>query len=172
MRRMILFIASSLDGYIARSDDSFDWLFMDQDYGITAFMESIDTVLIGRRTHDIMVQMGDPVITGKLNIVFTHTPHDSDRSDLVFTDEDPVSVVTRLKQEQGQSIWLMGGGRIITPLIEAGLVDELVLSIHPIILGEGIPLFVDLSEHRLTLRDTKAWSTGLLTVTYEFLNAG
>jgi dihydrofolate reductase len=158
MRKIILFIASSLDGYIARRDHSIDWLFTSGDYGYKKFYDSIDTVIVGRKTYDVVRGFEKEPFKGKKIFVFS-------RSNPNFS-KDPVKTVRRLKKEKGRNIWLVGGGKMISVLMNAGLVDEIINSVHPIVLGSGIPLFPGVKETNMKLKKTTAFPSGLLQLHY------
>jgi dihydrofolate reductase len=168
MRRLKLFVAVSLDGYLARQDGSVDWLFTDQDYGMRAFFSSVDTVLIGRKTHDFMVAHGMPAYPGIKNCVFTSARNrDNYGGKVEYVGADPAGFVAALKQRPGKDIWLCGGGSLATPLLAARAVDDVLLAIHPRILGEGMPLFASgLPELPLTLASHTVYETGLVALHY------
>jgi len=168
MRRLKLYVAVSLDGYLARNDSSVDWLFMDQDYGMRAVLSGVDTVLIGRKTHDFMVAHGMPAYPGMKNYVFTSaSDRDTYAGEVEYVAADPVDFVAGLKQRPGKDIWLSGGGSLATPLLAARAVDDILLAVHPRILGEGIPLFAPgLPELPLTLASHTVYETGLVSLHY------
>ncbi len=168
MRKVKLFIANSLDGFIARSDGNVDWLFMDADYGMTAFYKSIDTILFGRKTYDVALSLGGaPSYKGVKNYVFSHTLKNSADKNFEFVSGDIITFVESLKQSKGKDIWLMGGGELIESFMNERLIDEFILTIHPIILGEGLPLFR--GSHRqidLKLLDCKTYDSGIVQLSY------
>lgn len=169
MRKVKLFIASSLDGYIAREDGSIDWLFTDADYGYKTFYDTIDTILVGRKTFDQSLTFDEYPYKGKKVYVFTHaaTGKKTQYEDVEYMDTNIPDFVKRLAQSVGKDIWLLGGGEIVSILLNAGLVDEIILSIHPIILGKGIPLFNSI-EHEVSLRFQKSmpFDSGLTQLCY------
>lgn len=143
MRKLVLYIACSLDGFIAGPEGEIDWLFKDQDYGIAHFLNTVDTTFIGRKTYDLMVQLGhNDGYRGKINYIFTMQPekYRSARK-LFFTSQSPVEIWNSIKNLNGKNAWLVGGGEIIKPLVEANLIDEYRIFMHPVILGAGLPLF-------------------------------
>jgi len=169
MRKVILFIASSLDGFIARKDGGIDWLFSDADYGYSKFYSSIDTVITGRKTYDLTLILEKEPFKDKKIYVFTNNL----KSRLLINAEvisDPVNFVKKLKDIKGKNIWLLGGSEIITLLMNANLVDEIILSIHPIVLGNGIPLFINIKEIKLELVKSKKFDNGLLQLKYNVKN--
>ena len=141
MRAIKLFIACSLDGFIARKDDSVDWLFHDNNYGMSAFYNTIDTVLIGRKTYDLMVRLGLPYYKGKTNYVFSRTKAGVEGEGIHYVSSDIGEFVESLRQRKGKDIWLVGGSVLIDSLLKRNLINEIILAVHPVILGEGIPLF-------------------------------
>jgi dihydrofolate reductase len=170
MRKIRLFIATSLDGYIARTSGDVDWLFTDQDYGYTEFFNQIDTVLIGSKTYQQMLGFGEYPYQGKKGFVFSNTLQGKSDDNVEFIGGDLKSFINTLRQSTGDDIWLVGGGQIIHYFLSHNLIDELILSIHPIILGDGIPLIGKDSslETLLELTNTKTYESGLLQVYYNF----
>lgn len=167
MRKLILFIASSLDGYIAREDGGIDWLFSDADYGYSEFYRSTDTVIMGRKTYDQLLGFDEYPYKGKKAHVFTREKRSGDgRVD--FVSSDVASFVRKLKRRKGRDIWLVGGADIVSILLNAGLVDRIILSIHPAVLGRGIPLFKELTrEVKMKLTQTISYPSGLVQLHYE-----
>jgi dihydrofolate reductase len=144
-RKLVIFIATSLDGYIAREDDSLDWLFNvegEGDNGYSKFYETVDTILLGRRTYDWIIQheKGDFPYKNKACYVFSRTPN-RDNNYVKFVNEDIVGFINKLKSEEGKNIWLVGGGELIHPFVKEKLIDELIITVAPIVIGKGIPLF-------------------------------
>jgi dihydrofolate reductase len=173
MRKIVLFIATSLDGYIARENGSIDWLFTDGDYGYEKFYNSIDTTLTGNATYKQALTFGEFPFKGKTNYVFTrHIPKKKDNR-ITFISGDIAAFGKKLKQQKGsglKDIWIVGGGEINEIFRRAGLIDELIISIHPVILGKGIPLFNDqtgISELETT--SSRVYPSGLVQVHYKFV---
>lgn len=166
MKKIKLNLAVSLDGYIAGPNGEYDWCFTDADYGLTDFIASIDSLLIGRKTYEIMLQYGDPY-PGKTNYVFsrslTSTPYDN----VVIVNQDIPTFVQELRKKDGKDVWLYGGAEIVDPLYEHNLIDEMVLSIHPVILGGGISLFKTGTRRTLALAETTPYPSGLVQLTYK-----
>jgi dihydrofolate reductase len=168
MRKLILFIATSLDGFIASKDGSVDWLFTDSDYGTTAFMKSIDTILMGRKTYEQAVDFGLEFYKGKKIYVFTKSKKLKALKGVEIINEDSISFTKKLKKRKGKNIWLMGGGELASSFQKNNLIDEYSLFVHPIILGEGIPLFKNLNGIKtLKLKSYKNFSGGLVRINYE-----
>ena len=168
MRRVILFIASSLDGYIARKNGGIDWLFSDGDYGYRKFYDSVDCVLVGRKTYETAVNLGERFL-GKDCYVFSRSKPSSHAKNVHF-ERDPVGLTKRLAAERGKGIFLEGGGETITTFLNAELVDEIVLSIHPLVLGDGIPPFANVKQQiNLKLLGSTRYASGLVQLRYKVL---
>lgn len=167
MRKVSLFIASSLDGFIARADGSVDWLFTDQDYGYGEFYDGVETLLMGRKTYDQCLSFGDYPYPGKRAYVFSSRPLSWSNDDIEAVSGDAAEFIADLRRQEGGTVWLVGGSALISTCLKHNLIDEFVVSVHPIILGHGIPLFSgsDLS-HRLKLESTRAFDTGLVQLRY------
>ncbi len=167
MRSIILFIACSLDGFIAREDGGVDWLFDDQDYGMSEFYESIDTVLMGRKTYDFMLRSGFPYYKGKMNYIFSRSQKTEKTENVQFVSGDVRDFVESLQKRTGKDVWLVGGSRLIESFLEAELIDEMILSIHPVVLGKGIPLFAgDFTPIDLELTKCVPYDCGLVQLWY------
>ena len=168
MHSVVLYIATSLDGFIARSDGRVDWLFTDEDYGYSAFFETIDTLIMGRKTYEQVLSFGEWPYSGKQTYVFTHRNLKTERDDVVFVSGKPDSVLSQFKAKGFSRIWLVGGAELTTSFLRAGLVDEYIISVHPVLLGDGIPLFSSsIPEEELVLVKSTQYPRGLLQVHYE-----
>jgi dihydrofolate reductase len=144
MRSIILYIASSLDGYIADSKNSLDWLTAYHgDYGYTTFMNSVDTVLMGRKTYDWVTAQGmSNPHPEQIQYVFTSTPEKyASAKNTIFTSADPIETAKELQTQKGKNIFLVGGGVLIREFLKSNMVDEFILFFVPIVLGSGIRLF-------------------------------
>ncbi len=168
MRKVILYIASSLDGKIARKDGGIDWLppIDGEDYGYEPFYESIGTVLMGYKTYELCLTFDEWSYTGKHTYVFSR---DTKKALLHGAElsSDPVGFVRDLKSKPGKDIWLVGGGEIVTLLHDAGLIDEYIFAFIPVILGEGIELFPAVKQ-QVNLERTKqqAYGNGVVMMYY------
>ena len=143
MRKIILYIAASIDGFIARSDGSTDWLedFKD-DYGYEEFLGTIDTTIMGYRTYEQVLTFDKFPYSDKLNYIITRKENESDsKYKINFLRPDQLEIIRRLKDVSGQDIWLIGGGMTNSLFLQNGLIDEIRLFVMPVILGEGIALF-------------------------------
>jgi dihydrofolate reductase len=161
-----VFIATSLDGFIARQDGSIDWLKTverpGEDYGYADFAASIDTLLVGRKTYDTVLGFDAWPYAGKRVAVLTRRPP-APKHDERFVSGDPASVLKSLPD--ARRIYV-DGGDVIQQFLAAGLIDELTLSTIPLLLGEGIPLFGKAPERRFTLESSKHFPSGLVQSRY------
>lgn len=167
MRNLVCYIATSLDGYIAGPSGEIDWLFSDQDYGYTEFIAEVDTVVMGRKTYELSRSFSEYPYPGTTGYVFSRARHGPDEY-VTFVSENPAGFMAGLKETAGKTIWLVGGAEIVVEAVKADLLDNLILSIHPIILGDGIPLFSrGLPKRALQLVETESFTSGLVQLTYE-----
>jgi dihydrofolate reductase len=166
MRKVVYNCAVSLDGFIEGPNGEFDWCFADQDYGMSAFMERIDAVLYGRKSYELVLKMGQPFGKEHKHYVFSTTL--TEAAENVTLIKDKVSEhVKAIKAAPGKDIWLFGGADLAGSLMNEGLVDELALAVHPIVLGQGKPLFTNV-QHRVQykLESVTPYDTGLIIVNY------
>lgn len=163
MRKLKLYIATSLDGKIARKDGNLDWLpdLSSEDYGFDRFMAGIDTTLMGYRTYQVCLGFGDWPYKDKNTYAFTRDPSKSCIPEVSLVSQNPVDFVKELKAKPGKDIWLIGGGEINSLLHNAGLIDEYIIAYIPVILGEGIDLFPNIKNQvNLKLAQHKVFSNG------------
>lgn len=163
-RKVVLFIATSLDGYIATNDESLDWLFQvegEGDNGYSEFYDTVDTILMGRRTFDwVMNQVnGQFPYEGKESFVFSRSKQTVQNHQVKFVADDVIRFINKLKEQQGKSIWLVGGGDLIQSFLKEQLVDEITITVAPVLLGAGIPLFKEVEiEQQLELKGIKRFN--------------
>ena len=145
MRKIILFIASSLDGYIARENGNIDWLPENTVSGYDNFINSIDTVIMGKKTYNQVLAFGDyPYKDKKTFVLTTSNDHPKEKNiEFVHDAKDLAKVVA---SHTGTNIWLVGGAKVISTFVNLGVIDEIILSVIPIMLGKGIPLFRDVKK--------------------------
>ena len=177
MRKIIVYIATSADGFIARKDGSVDWLDRPRikgDYGIGKFYKSIDTILFGRKTYDTALgfqEQGVPQSafdTRVKNYVFTRTLGRARApAGVEFVNEPIKKFAKRLRARKGKDIWMMGGGGIIASFLDEGEIDEFIIHVIPTFIGEGIPLIAP--GHRnvpLKLLSSKTFADGVVRLHY------
>jgi dihydrofolate reductase len=177
-RKIIVEMATSADGFIARPDGAVDWLDRPTPkggYGMAEFYRSIDTILWGRKTYDVALEFQKKGVPGSgfdtrlKNYVFTRTlPKSAAPPGIEFVNEPVGAFVTRLRATPGKDIWMMGGGGIIGSFLDEGQIDEFVLTVIPTFIGEGIPIIAP--RHRtvpLKLIESKKFSDGVVKLHYE-----
>lgn len=172
--RIKLYIACSLDGFIAREDGSIDWLTeyennSETDYGYSEFYESIGTVLMGRKTYEQALGFGDWPYGEKKAYVFTRQKELLHREKNVeFISGDIGKFVSQLEENTEEDIWLVGGSQLVKAFLEENLVQDFIVFLVPIILGSGIPLFDCIGkEIRLRTGEVERYENGLVKVEYE-----
>jgi dihydrofolate reductase len=170
-RKIIAYIATSVDGYIARSDGRVDWLDRPMpkgSYGMNAFARSIDTVLWGRKTYDFAVKMGGLGAFGKLkHYVFSRQPPADPLPEVEFVSGPIPEFVAKLRARKGKHIWMMGGASIIASFLDSAAIDEFSIHVIPVMIGEGIPLVAP--RHRnipLELISTRSFPDGVVHLNY------
>jgi dihydrofolate reductase len=169
--RFSVFIAASLDGYIARSNGDIDWLSIvhpvDEAHGYQAFMASVDTIVLGRGTYDTVLEFNEWPYPGKRVIVMTHRPAEARHGEEFFSGR-AAELATRLSDAKRVYV---DGGKVVSQFLAAGLIDDLTISVIPIILGDGIRLFSGgEGEHRLELEGQRSWPSGMVQMRYRVRN--
>jgi dihydrofolate reductase len=177
-RKIILDLAVTLDGFIEGKNGEVDWCIMDSDMGFIDFLHQIDTILYGRKSYELWGQFTPEsgvtetenelweLVHSKQKYVFSRTQKRMDNK-AIFINDQILEEVNILKNKPGKDIWLYGGASLITTFIKLGLVDEFRLSVHPVVLGEGKPLFVDLQDRvNLKLVTTNSFSSGVVQLIY------
>ena len=168
MRKVTFRVATSLDNYIARKDGSYDWILQNEDSSasLAEFWKTIDAVLWGRKTYDL-VKGRMPVYKGVKNYVFSRTLKQSADKGVALINQDAAEFVQVLKQQEGRDIFVMGGGELAKSLFEADLIDEIGMNMHPVLLGSGIALFHKMKRQiHLELIECKTFSNGSVLVSY------
>ena len=170
-RKVILYIAMSLDGYIATPDNGLEFLSLveekDQDYSYTDFVNTVDTVIVGRKSYDKVLSMGlEYPHTNKNLFIITRTPKPTVGS-TKFYSGNLKELVLDLKSKKGKSIYVDGGAEVANELLKDNLIDEFYISIVPALLGNGISLFKsDRPDLRLKLISSKSYNKGLVQLHY------
>lgn len=172
MRKTILYIACSLDGKIAGKDHDLDWLPPAEDdkydYGYEEMYNTVDVLVMGYKTYEVCAGFGEWPYKGKTSYIFTRDANKTCIPGAEIVTQDPVSFIQQLKAQEGKNIWLIGGGNIIQQLHDAALIDEYIISIVPVILGEGIEMFPELHKRtKLKLTKNKTYENGLTMLYYE-----
>ncbi|KAA6440800.1 dihydrofolate reductase [Dyadobacter flavalbus] len=175
MRKLVLYIAMSLDGYIAAPGDDLGFLGKvekeGEDYGYADFIEQVDTVIVGRRTYNWVIQhVPDFIHADKETYIITRTPQES-IGNIHFYTGDIGELVTKLQAKEGKTIFCDGGAEVVHQLLQRSLIDEFVISVIPVFVGEGIRLFKDGRPGTdLKLISSKSFETGLVQLHYERSN--
>ena len=162
-----VFIATSLDGYIARPNGAIDWLSIvhpvDEAHGYNTFMSTVDTIIIGRGTYDTVLGLDPWPYEGKRVIVMTRRPLPPQHGEEFFSG--PATQLAASLTEASRVY--VDGGNVVSQFLAAGLIDDITISVIPIILGEGIRLFSGgEGEHRLALEGSRSWTTGMVQMRY------
>lgn len=172
MRKVVVYIACSLDGYIAKPNDDLSFLSIveqeGEDYGYHDFIQTVDTVIMGRKTYDwVMRQVPEFPHADKEVYIVTRTPK-SAVGNISFYTDNVKELIQHLKRKEGKNIFIDGGAEVIHTLLQENLVDAFYISIIPILLGEGVRLFKEgFPEQQLQLRNVKHFKTGLVQLHYE-----
>ena len=177
-RKIIVYIATSADGYIARPDGDVEWLNRRPgtvDYGMRAFYRTIDTILWGRKTYDWALDYhkkagskGEIFDTKVANYIFSRKPPEQAAQGAEFVSEPVKAFAQRLRATPGKHIWMMGGGELIASFLDDGEIDEFDIHVIPTLIGEGIPLIAP--RHRdvaLRLRSAKKYLDSAVRLRYE-----
>ncbi|HKQ75357.1 MAG TPA: dihydrofolate reductase family protein [Blastocatellia bacterium] len=176
MRKIVYSLTNSLDNFIARADGAADWILMGDEImsEFPKIFETFDTVLIGRKTYDITFMHNPETgqetsgFMGMKTYVFSRTVKESSNAGVEIVSENAGEFVRSLKRESGKDIWLMGGGILAASLLKERLVDEIGLTIQPILLGSGVPLFPDIGlQVELQLLECKPYKNGIVGLKYQ-----
>ena len=173
MKKVRLFIACSLDGYIARENESLDWLDAipnpkKSDFGYGDFIAGIGEIIMGRKTYEWVARSGYPwPYEDNTYIISKKDEIEIDTPKTYLMNVDWVSKVKEMKKEEGKDIWLCGGGTLISAFLDERLIDEMILSIIPIVLGAGLPLFPGKPlETQFQLNSSKQFDSGVVNLSY------
>lgn len=165
MRKIILGLAVTLDGFIEGPKGEYNWCFTDQDYGMKDFLSRIDAIFYGRKSYELMMKAGGNPFQKIRSYVFSNSWDAKEGFDLV--SGEITREVEKIKELPGKDIWLFGGASLTSSLMNSRLVDEIWLSVHPVLLGAGKRLFTEIKERTsLQLIEEKAYETGLVSLRY------
>ena len=172
-RKIIVNIATSADGYVARSDGNLDWLTKRRApkgfYGLPEFSRSVDAKILGRKTFDVSMKLGASFSRDDVHYVFSRRrPPASVPAGIQFVREPIGDFAERVRKQAGKNIWMMGGGEIIGSFLDESAIDQFIISVVPIFIGEGIPLIAP--RHRevpLRLRSLKRFPDGVVQLHYD-----
>lgn len=173
-RELILYIAMSLDGYIAGEND--DLTFLDAvaaegvDYGYQAFVDSVDTVVMGRKTYEVVKKITDefPHQGRRVYVITQH--QDFEEEQVTFISEALAPWMQKLKAEPGKHIFCDGGAYTVQTLLQAQLIDRFIISVIPVVLGKGTSLFASSDQsYHLQLEKSESWPSGLVQLNYRVI---
>jgi dihydrofolate reductase len=169
---IILYIASSIDGFIARKDGSVDWLSSyeqnQEDVGYEDFYKTIGIIIMGHTTYKQILTFGNFPYKEKKCYVFTKDKHIKEDENVTFVSTYPEIFIEHLKRTETENIWLVGGASIVAEFLKNDLIDEFIITLVPIFLGEGIPFFKEYHpEKQLKLVNIKSFNSGLVQLRYE-----
>ena len=168
MPNILLNLAVSLDGFIEGPQGEFDWCLTDQDYGMTAFLARCDAIIFGRKSYEVMLQFDENPYPDKMKYVFSNTVA-SVAGKAAVVRGDAAEAVAKIKERTEGDIWFFGGAALLEDFLRHDLIDEMHLSIHPLLLGSGKPLFPQLASRRsLELKGVEKYSSGLVQLVYGF----
>lgn len=172
MNKTVLYIATSLDGYIAGDNDDMAWLspFEGGEYGYKEFLSTVGVIIEGKRTYDLSVERGfvneaHPVPS----LVLSHSsPQVPEGITVTFVEGAAESILARAKKMTDKKIWIVGGAKVARLFMKAGLIDEYIITLIPVVLGKGIKLFEEMPQStELVLKDTKTFDKGLVQLIYD-----
>ena len=166
MRKIILNVAVSLDGFIEGPNGEYDWCFTDQDYGMTDFLNSTDAIFIGRKSYELLMGTDSEMFAALKMYVFSNTLTHVDGNAEIITDADFKQRVEEIRHQQGGNLWLFGGAELVTTFVRYSLINEFMLSVHPVILGAGKPLFTGIERTDMMLLGSEQFSSGLVQLRY------
>lgn len=168
LKRLRYQVAASLDGFIAGPKGEYDWIVMDPAIDFTALYKEFDTVVMGRKTYEMMTaQGGTGAMPGVEVVVFSRTLKPKQSRGIRITRDDPAGVVRALKKQPGRDIWLFGGGELFRSLLDAGLVDTVEIAVMPVMIGSGIPVLPPGSTTKLVLADQRVLKrSGIVVLSY------
>ena len=170
MRKIIYYLATSADGYIARPDGGVEWLDRPRpkgSYGMSAFYDSVDTVLMGRETYEVGRRFGQEGHPGKKNYVFTRKRLRTRAPNVEFVRAPVADFARRLRAEGGKDVWLLGGASLAASFLDEGQLDEFIIHVVPVLIGEGIPLLEPRRRSTsLSLVSTHAYPDGVVRLHY------
>ena len=172
-RKVILNISCTLDGYISKPNDDLSFLnrvqMEGEDYGYAEFTSSVDTVIVGRKTYEWVVNQGYEYPHNDKQVYIISRKEKSGSSNTHYYSGDLRELVKKLKEQDGKNIYCDGGASIANTLINLGLIDEMIISVVPVIVGSGTKLFADNTEYDLELISVDKYKSGLVQLHYKFI---
>lgn len=178
MKKVILNLAVTLDGFIEGPNGEIDWCIMEEDMKFDTFIESVDTMFYGRVSYDAWGNFQPDDNTSQAEKImwqgihsknkFVFSSHNRQDDNATFITADIAGKVAEIKKQGGKDIWLYGGAKLIRTFIDLELIDVYKLSVHPVVLGSGKPLFEDIKKRiGLKLTNTRVFRSGVVELSYE-----
>ncbi len=166
-----VFISATLDGFIGRADGALDWLTQiddsDTDYGYEEYYDSVDGVLMGSNTYEMISSLGPWPYSSKPSFVFTHRNLKACGTNIFFVSGDPLQLVSSRQLSSFRRLWLVGGSGLIANCLKRRLIDEYVITLLPVILGHGLRLFPSpIAEEWLSLAGFRTYDRGVIQLCY------
>ncbi len=171
MSKVIIYIAASLDGYIARKNDDISWLDayqkVGEDYGYANFIKTIGTAIMGARTYAQSLKHPERMLKMKTYVLSHKQMPVQDGFDVTFYKGNLKKLVEKIKTENEKDIWIVGGGKVVSSFLNEGLVDEVLHFVVPVLIGNGIPLYsTSLKETKFMLLESKKYKSGIVKLHY------
>jgi dihydrofolate reductase len=168
VRKLVYRVAASLDGFIAGPNGEYDWVIQDPSIDFGEIFRGFDALLMGRHTYEFMLREGrSPAEFGMKTYVASTTLDPARHAGVTVIATDAARAVEEVKHRPGKSIWLFGGGSMFRGMLDAGLVDEVAVSVIPVLLGEGIPLIPAGRRRSLRFKDSRTFPSGIVSLSYE-----
>jgi len=174
-RKIIVNAGTSADGFIARLDGDIEWLTSRPKppgfYGMRDFVTSVDAKILGRITYEKSLEMGAKFDGKTKTYIFSSKPPANPASGVEFVTEPIPAFAKRVRAAEGKNIWMMGGGGVIASFLDAGAIDQLIVTVTPVLIGEGIPLIAQRHRHvELKLLSSRQFDDGVVQNHYEVLS--
>jgi dihydrofolate reductase len=167
MRRLRYRVATSLDGLVSAPNGEVDWIVTDPEMNFAPIMSEFDTLLVGRKTFELMERAGRATTPGMNTIVFSSTLRQTAYPQVTIVRTGEKEVITALRDETGRDIWLFGGPRLFSSLANQGLVDTVELAVMPVLLGNGVPLAPQLAKTtKPGLMSQRTYKSGIVMLEY------
>jgi dihydrofolate reductase len=179
LSKIILYIATSIDGYIAKSDGNLDWLTQfpnptNEDYGYSELLSNCESIIIGSRTFTEINKFDIewPYSNFKTYVISRQKNFEINTPNTELYSGDLKELINKLMINTSKNCWVVGGGKLVESLLNQNLIDEMIISIIPVLIGNGIPLFhKSSSESKWGLVETKKYDSGVVTLTYTKQNS-
>ena len=171
-RKIIVNLATSADGFIARADGDMEWLTSRPKpagfYGMGTFVAATDAKILGRKTYEESLRLGAKFDGKTKTYVFSSTMTNAPSAGVEFVSGSIESFAARVRADEGKNLWLMGGGGVIGSFLDAGAIDEIIVTVMPVLIGEGIPLVTPRHRHvRMQLVSSRQFDDGAVQLHYD-----